>query len=69
MLYMVETTFLYGASFDVVYNDSAHENMKTKNRKTFFQQSSEKNINLNKDGCGKQLCVIIHPYIYQLGAI
>ena len=35
VLYMVGKIFLYGVSFDRVYNESAHENMK-ENEKIFF---------------------------------
>ena len=41
-LYIVEKISLQRANFDIVYDDSAHENMKNNYRKTtFFPQSSE----------------------------
>ena len=48
MLYMVGKIFLYGVSFDIVYNKSVHENMEKLLKLFFFTQCSEKYINLFK---------------------
>ena len=48
MVYMGGKIIMLGVSFDIVHNESVHENMK-KIEKLFFLQSSEKNINLFKN--------------------
>ena len=47
MLYMVRKIFLYRISFNIVCNESGHENM-TNFECYFLLPSSEKNINLSK---------------------
>ena len=46
MLYMIGKIFLYGISFDIVYNELVHKNMNKSD--LFFLQSSETNMNLLK---------------------
>ena len=47
MLYMIGKIILYGVSFDIVYNESVHENMK-KIENTFFSRVQNKISNRDK---------------------
>ena len=42
MLYMVGKIFLYGLSFDIVYNESVHDNMNKLENRVFFHRVQKK---------------------------
>ena len=65
MLYMVGNIFLDGISFNIVYNESDHENMKHLEYLFFTQKTL---IFLKQRWrVMKQYCVIIETCIYQVG--
>ena len=59
MLYMIGQIFLPGVRFDMVYNESAHENMK---HLVLISQSSNKVIKVKTKMVvdGTVVCVTIH---------
>ena len=51
MLYMVRKIFLQGISFNIVYNEPVHENVKIKNNKFTTELNKIYQSFLNRDGC------------------
>ena len=63
MLYMVGQILLYiGVRFDIVYNESAHENI-TNVENLFFHRVNKISIFLNRGGCAWNSTVVSYTYI------
>ena len=67
MLFLVGKIFMYGISFNMVYNESGHKSM-IHFEYPFSQSSGKKSIFLYQRWRGiEQHCVVTHTYSYQIG--
>ena len=63
MLYMVGKVFLHEISFNLVYNESGHKNMKKFEYLLFHRGQENISIILKQMEGMKQHCVFIHTHI------